>query len=316
MNERINGLPQKRQAASKFLEEVTRISLCFFIAARLWITALTQQRAGDTLGAIVVHLTKKNVWVWVSGVCVVLIAAIGILVPPEEWGLPPWKWIIVCLIILAILGLTIQLLGQSKEDQYREEKEIARDRKQVTIETRLTEMTQLFDKSTQQAEAQVTPKPGEMQPPVYFDAAKYFMTAYQSAFTADVEKRVKIAASQNTQTCDPEEFYSQFIGIGLVAYLHDITWAYIWRSQFLMLIELSRNGGIMPLSGARSFYEKGAVEYPRNYKSYTFEQWLAFMLTQGLLIRHPSEMLEITVRGRDFLSYSAHNSRTADERTG
>lgn len=72
----------------------------------------------------------------------------------------------------------------------------------------------------------------------------------------------------------------------------------------------------MPINSARAFYDEAVIDYPANYTSYTFDQWMEFMVAYKLLIRHPSEMLEITVRGRDFLTYSAHNSLIPDERTG
>jgi hypothetical protein len=268
------------------------------------------------LAAMVLHLTKKNCCIWVSGVCVVFLAAIGILVPSGQWGLPPWKWVIFFLIGLAFIGLTIQLFVQSKEDQSREMKEFERDQKQASIETKVTELTQLFSKGSQKSENLEETGSIQIQPPVNFNAELYFRNAHQSGLTADVEKRIRIAASQGRPLYEPEDFYAKFIGIGLISYLHDITWVLIWRSQLLMLNELNRNNGQIPLSKGKEFYDRAVTEYPENYQNYSFDQWLEFMQAQSLLIRHPSEMLEITWRGRDFLSYLGHTSRTADERKG
>jgi hypothetical protein len=86
-----------------------------------------------------------------------------------------------------------------------------------------------------------------MQPPVDFNAAQFFRLAYHSDWTADVEKRIRIAAHQNQpNVC--EDFYAKFIGVGMVAYYHDIVWAYIFKSQITMLMELNRRGGLMPLA--------------------------------------------------------------------
>jgi hypothetical protein len=261
------------------------------------------------------HLTKKNAWILVSGVCVVLVTAIGLLVPSEHWGLPPWKLVILILVLSALLGLTITFFSQSREDSEREKKEQERDKTQQAIMAQLAQLS-VRGSENSQGLTTATEDMQPMNPPVNFNATTYFTSAHHSLWTADVEQRIKIAAAQNRAHYTPEDFYAKFIGLGLVAYMHDITWAYIWKSQFLMLAELNRRGGNMPVSVAKEFYDKGKKDYPGNYASYTFEQWLTFVVTQGLVIRHPSEMLEITVRGRDFLSYSAHNSRTADERRG
>lgn len=234
----------------------------------------------------------------------VLLAAIGLLVPSQQWGLSPWKWIAFVLIVLALIGATVTLFSQSKEDLERDKRDAQRDKTEQAI---MAQLKSSFLVST-------IPDPNSVMPPVNFNAAQYFNTAHHSLCTADVEKRIRIAAAQNRAHYSPEDFYAKFIGVGLVSYFHDITWAYIWKSQFLMLAELNRQGGVLPIQRAKAFYDLGAKDYPGNYASYTFEQWLNFLLTQALIVKHPSDMIEITVGGRDFLSYSAHFSRTGDMR--
>jgi hypothetical protein len=264
---------------------------------------------------MMLHLTKKNAWIWTAGVCVVFIGALGLLVPQDQWGLPAWKWLVLALLAMALVGLTVTLFSQSKEDTEREERERKRDETQQAVMAQLAALS-IRGNEKSLTVMTTTQDIQPLTPPVDFDAAHYFKLAYHSLLTADVEKRIKIAASQAKAHYTMEEFYSKFIGVGLVSYFHDITWAYIWKSQFLMLAELNRQGGMMPISVAKSFYDQGAKDYPNNYLHYTFDQWITFMVTQGLVIRHPSEMLEITVRGRDFLSYSAHTSRNPDQRSG
>jgi hypothetical protein len=252
-------------------------------------------------------LTKKNGWLWASGVSGLLLIAIGFLVPTNNWGLHPWRWIILALLFVGVVGTTVQILLQSKEDVEKDEKENERDKAQLLIANQVAQLT------NQTQQNSTSP---QLFPPVQFDASGYFRTAYHSQFTADIEKRIGIAADQNKQQFATDEFYRKFIGVGLVAYFHDITWAYIWKSQMLMLEELNRHGGIMPLAEAKKFYDQAVIDYPSNYKTYSFDQWLNFMLAQTLMIRHPSDMLEITVRGRDYLSYSAHWARFSNSLKG
>jgi hypothetical protein len=90
----------------------------------------------------------------------------------------------------------------------------------------------------QQGSALQTAVGMSIQAPVSFDATQYFRLSYHSDWTAEAEKWIRLAAQQNEPN-DHEGFYAKFIGIGLVAYHHDIVWAYIFKSQFLMLMELT-----------------------------------------------------------------------------
>ncbi len=151
-------------------------------------------------------------------------------------------------------------------------------------------------------------------PTANLDARQFFKTAYYSQLTADVETNIRAAAAQN-QPNDREGFLAKFIGVGYMAYVHDMTWAYIYKSQILMLTELNRRGGLMPIADAKSYYDKAKAECEKTYSTYPFEAWLSFVTErEQLIIRHPSDMLEITLRGRDFLKYLTHWGRSADGR--
>jgi hypothetical protein len=153
-----------------------------------------------------------------------------------------------------------------------------------------------------------------VQSPVNFDAAEHFRLAYHSDLTAEGEKNIKLAAAQN-QPDDREGFLAKIIGIGMVSYVHDLTWAYIFKSQILMITELNRRNGMMPLADAKSFYDEAAIACSKVYVNYSFDQWIKFVITQQLVLKHPSDMLEITMRGKDFLKYLTHWGRYADERS-
>jgi len=71
-----------------------------------------------------------------------------------------------------------------------------------------------FERGQQQAALQ-TALGIAVQPPVNFDATQFFRTAYHSDWTADIEKRIRIAAHQN-QPNDHEGFYAKSIGVGAV----------------------------------------------------------------------------------------------------
>jgi len=148
-----------------------------------------------------------------------------------------------------------------------------------------------------------------------FDVNAYFKHAYYSPLTAESEKNITVIAKQN-QPDDPAGFMAKFIGVGLVAYLHDVTWFTIFKSQFLMLLDINAKNGFLSLTDAKVYYDRAVAEYPRIYSNYSFDDWLGFMRQQELLLRHASNMLEITFKGKDFLKYSTHWGRYPDARIG
>jgi hypothetical protein len=141
-------------------------------------------------------------------------------------------------------------------------------------------------------------------PSVEFDARKFFALAYYSPITAEIEKNIKIVAQQNSPN-DKEAFYARFIGLGAVAYQHDVTWFSIYGSQLKALTELNPRGPI-PVADLKKHYDKACTDYPNTYANYSFEQWLEFMKLRMLIVRYPSQMVEISFNGKDFLKYIAH----------
>jgi hypothetical protein len=72
----------------------------------------------------------------------------------------------------------------------------------------------------------------------------------------------------------------------------------------------------MPVLDTKPYYDEAARDYPQIYANYSFDQWLGFVQEQQLVIRHPSDMLEITHKGKDFLKYSIHWGRYPEARKG
>jgi hypothetical protein len=141
---------------------------------------------------------------------------------------------------------------------------------------------------------------------INFDFDNYFRLGHVSQLTEQTQRDITNAVTQQHPN-DREATLAKFIGIGFWGYLHEITWAYIYRSQIAALTELNANGGLLPIASIRAHFDKAAVEYPTTYAHYSFQQWMNFLETQqGLFVRHPSDMIEITLRGRDFLKFMTH----------
>jgi hypothetical protein len=148
-------------------------------------------------------------------------------------------------------------------------------------------------------------------PATTFDPKKWFALAYYSPVTAEVEKNIKLIADQNYPT-EREAFYMRFIGVGIVAYAHEFTWALIFRSQIEVMEELSSRG-LMPISDVRKHYDAVLQKHP-DRATYSFEDWLGFLQSRLLLVKYPSEMVELSWNGKDFLKYLAHAGHNANER--
>jgi hypothetical protein len=142
---------------------------------------------------------------------------------------------------------------------------------------------------------------------VEFNAKQHFALAYYSPITAEVEKNIKIVAQKDYPN-DKEAFYARFIGTGLIVYQYDWTWFMIYGSQLLALTELNSRG-MIPIADLQKHYDAAVVEYPKTYEKYSFEQWIDFMKTRLLVSTYPSQMIELSWGGKDFLRYLAHCGR-------
>jgi hypothetical protein len=94
--------------------------------------------------------------------------------------------------------------------------------------------------------------------------------------------------------------------------LYDDLWWRIYRSQIRALSAL--NSGMLPIDAFRKPFDEASVEFADDYAklNITFEEWMKFMVETTLLIVHPSKMIEITLKGRDFLKYLLHHGRQAE----
>ena len=170
---------------------------------------------------------------------------------------------------------------------------------------------QLQNPSTDKPNPAIAGKPG--QP---FNTTEFFRHAYYSpALQAETEARMRAAANEN-QPNDREGFYLKFISVGLLVYSYDTIWDVIYRSQLEALLDINRNNGILPLAQVKTHYDQAAAAHSEEYKkgNVILENWLGFLIARTLVIRHPSDMIEITVAGKDFLKYLVHWGREANQR--
>lgn len=220
------------------------------------------------------------VWVCGGGLVTAVFQAI------RNWQHLPFEWwFSVAVFLISSLALGVVML-------------VARTRNQVT---------QADIVQTERAASLTTPSST-------FNATEYFRTAYYSPLQDEIRKNI-CAAANATQPNDREGFFLKVISIGVMGYLYDTTWFTIYRSQLLFLLELNHKNGLLPLRIAQTYYDKAVLDHPVAYEKYSFDQWLNYMKVQLLILMHPSDMIEITVRGKDFLKYLVHWGRTPDQRS-
>lgn len=247
-----------------------------------------------------------------------ILTTIGIAVPAERWIIPPWKWVIVGVFAVGVVGLIVWAFVQSREDHERDEKEKKRDTAQETLITQVAQLQQLSARAGEKALAAnqtaaqtalsgLSPGAGDFN----FDG--YFRISHMSVLSEQTARDMRILVAQQHPN-DQVETLAKFIGIGFWAYTHEVTWPYIFRSQILALTELNAKGGIMPLAAVKAHFDKAVHDYPGAYATYGFDQWLNFMVTHSLLLKQPGDAIEITLRGRDFITFMAHWGWNADMR--
>ncbi len=69
----------------------------------------------------------------------------------------------------------------------------------------------------------------------------------------------------------------------------------------------------MIVDGLRRFYNAAAAENPDVYQAYPFESWLGYM-TGWAIIRQDGNVVQLTVRGKDFLKYLVLAGRSEKQR--
>jgi hypothetical protein len=152
--------------------------------------------------------------------------------------------------------------------------------------------------------------PTETPLPSNVDIKEFFRLAYRTPSEAEVRKNFYLLARQE-QPNDPEKFYLEFIGVGFIAVTYDNIWWPMYGSQLSALMEVNRNGGLLPISKVRAFFDHAQQEFQTEYmtENITFVAWLSYLTTNQLVIHYPSDMVEITIKGKDYLKYLTHFGR-------
>jgi hypothetical protein len=147
--------------------------------------------------------------------------------------------------------------------------------------------------------------------PSPIDVAAFFRESYSGQLQTEVEGNIRVMI-QSRPPNERDEFVVKFIATGLINVVYERIWLTIFRSQLLALTELNRR--LLRLEQLQPYYNSAAQGSPDLYANYSFPQWLNYMRSQVLILEHPGQTFEITVRGKDFLKYMVHCGYTPENR--
>ncbi|HEX3987739.1 MAG TPA: hypothetical protein VHX13_14165 [Acidobacteriaceae bacterium] len=248
------------------------------------------------------QLTVKNGLSIITGVCVVLLAVIPLKVAPDRLLLLRWEIAIIGLAAVAVISLLYQGHLQSRDDH-----------EQTNRNKRIDESLALLAPSGKQREMASSNPLVRNTPhtPGTFDSKEFFRTAFYSALQDVAANSFRVEA-ERVRPGDTAAFYLDVLAVGFMAVFYDNIWWPLYRSQLRALLDLSGRNGIIPVVDFRRFYEDAAREFSSEYKEFsiTAENWTNYMANNSLVIIHPSQMVEITVMGKDFLKYLLHLGRS------
>ena len=92
----------------------------------------------------------------------------------------------------------------------------------------------------------------------------------------------------------------------------EMTYRTIFGSQIALLKFLNTTGGHTRADLLR-YYEVIKAQFPELYGTYSFEQYLHYLVSQGLIIAQGPDEYNITIAGQEFLKWMTSASVTENK---
>ena len=134
----------------------------------------------------------------------------------------------------------------------------------------------------------------------------------RGSFLDELEAHFQRLAAHHEDTAERERFLVRALAVGGLSYLHDMTYSSVFRSQ-LDVLEMLNTRGATTIDALKPYYDAAAAANHEVYAKHSFEAWLAYMKGQAL-IRQDGNVVQITVRGKDFLRYLVQEGKSANDR--
>ena len=90
------------------------------------------------------------------------------------------------------------------------------------------------------------------------------------------------------------------------------TYRIIFGSQIDLLKSLNLSGTATRVALSQ-FYDKAKAQFPELYAKYSFDQYLQFLLSQGLVMQTDTEHFDLTIAGKEFLKWMTEAGATENK---
>src|SRR5262249_50060135 len=138
-------------------------------------------------------------------------------------------------------------------------------------------------------------------------SVKQFVDGIKAVISADqldpsvqaVRKDVTTLSADQTAQMEALTYSTASLNIQLA---HERNYRAIFGSQLQLLALMNVDVGVPP-NIAKGVYDRAKTDYPKDYHSYTFEQWIGFLQSTGLISVAPNGNYVLTAYGRGLLKY-------------
>jgi len=142
------------------------------------------------------------------------------------------------------------------------------------------------------------------------NGAEQLLARFDNALLVEQENAIRQDLNSNRvdNSAERERVLVRHLAATMIYSRFERTYQFIFGSQISMLQELN-SGGTLHRDGLKTNYDVATMFSPDFYSSYSFEQWLQFMISQ-VLVRVDGEFVSITVGGRAFLKFIVEEGKS------
>ncbi len=132
--------------------------------------------------------------------------------------------------------------------------------------------------------------------------AEELKRAFDSPLLLEQEQRIRNDLGEVLKAPEAVDVLIRHLAATQIIYRFENLYWLIWGSQIAILQHLNANASGTELRALRPFYDLAAKQYPDAFASYSFEAYLGFLETAGLVQKQGNQLV-IAPIGREFLGY-------------
>jgi len=141
-------------------------------------------------------------------------------------------------------------------------------------------------------------------PPKEDQSAQEFFRSFENALVREHEERIRtdMSARKLETPADREKALLKSLALTQIGTRFELAYRGVYASQLALLVHLNAHPDGLPASALQSFYEDAAKAFPFLYENYSFDGYLSFLESYGLITR-VHDMVHMSLAGREFLKY-------------